>query len=74
MRKPARKGRYKRVKVVAVAFPTKPSGPFNSKRINKIGNEIAVAMARPAIPSIHAAPKRAIAAMESEGKEIAIAL
>jgi len=74
MRKPARKGKYKRVKVVPVALPTKPSGPFNSNRINKIGNEIAVAMARPAIPPLHAAHNRATAAMESEGKEIAMDL
>jgi hypothetical protein len=72
IKKPARNGRYRRAKVVAVALPTKPSGPFSNNRMSRIGKEIAVAIASPAIPSTHAPPKSATAAMESEGKEIAI--
>jgi hypothetical protein len=72
MRKPARKGKYRSANVVAVALPTNPSGPFNNNRIRRIGKEIAVAIESPAIPPTHAAPSKATAAIDNEGKDIAI--
>ena len=72
IKNPAKKGRYNRPKVVAVAFATKPSGPCSSARMSKSGNAIAVATARPATPPTQAAYDRPIVAKVSVLNEIAI--
>ena len=55
IRNPAKKGKYARVKVVAVALFTNSCGPFLSLKISNTGSAIAVAKTKPSVPSNHVA-------------------